>query len=91
MLLSPGEGKRKEMDHATVRKRQEAMKRNKEAGRSPRKITAIIGDKVRLKRTDRTFSDPIEIKEINCTSVTLINDRKWPMNKVSHQRLPTGR
>ena len=67
------------------------MKRNKEAGRSPRKITAIVGYKVRLKRTNGTFSDPIEIKEINRTSVTLIDGRKLPMNKVSHQRLPTGR
>ena len=46
MLLSPGEGGRKEMNQATVRKKQDAMNRNKEAGESPRKITAIVGDKV---------------------------------------------
>ena len=67
------------------------MKKNKKAGRSHRKFSAITGDKVRLKITDGTISNPIEIKEINRMSVTLIDGRKWPMNKMSHQILSTGR
>ena len=72
MLLSPGKG-RKEMDHATVRKRQDAMKRNKEAGRAPREITAIVGDKVRLKKTDGTFSDPIRLRKL----IAVGNFNRW--------------
>ena len=89
--MSPGEVRRKEMDQATVWKKQEAMYRNKEAGLYPRKITVIVEDKVRFKRTDGIFSDPLDIKEINRISLTLIYKRKWLMYKVSHQRLPNGR
>ena len=67
------------------------MKRNKEVGRSPRELNAKIGDKVKVKRTDGTFSEPVAIQELDRTSVKLADGRKWAKNKLSHRKQPTGR
>ena len=49
MLLSHEGGESKEMDRNVVERNQDRMKRNKEAGRSPRELSAKVGDKVKVK------------------------------------------
>ena len=90
MLLSPGGGERKEMDRVLVERNQNRMKRNKEAGRSPRELNAKIGDKVKVKRTDGSFSEPVAIQQLDRTSVKLADARKWAKNKVGHRKQPMG-
>ena len=45
MIFSPGGGESKEMDRDLVERNQDMMKRNKEAGKGPRELSAKAGNK----------------------------------------------
>ena len=79
-LTPTGAGEGRERDEDKVKKGQEKIRSQSTGGR---RLQVKIGDQVRIRKKDGSYSNPKEVQEVYHRSVRLKNGQKWAFNRIS--------